>query len=77
MLMVIAMLYEMILASYTLSLTSHQVVAATVLSAVCPFFTLAGQHFFVESPSFRSRLILTAATGLGYGLGTIVALHLF
>lgn len=64
---------ETTFAAYTLYLTSRQIPMAVLFSVLTPFFSLAGQHWFVEAPTLKRRLILTGATALGYGVGTVLA----
>ncbi len=68
---------EILIAIYTLALTQHQVVIAVVFSGLTPFLFLIATHFFVEANTFRKRVLFTAMTGLGYSVGTWVALLLF
>lgn len=70
-------LYEVVTDFFILSLTSRQTIPAIIFSILCPFLTLASYHWFVETNNFKERVILTAATGCGYGIGTFVVLLIF
>lgn len=72
-----AVVYEITVSLYTLSLASHQITFAILFSALCPFLSFLSYHWLVETNNLKERIVLTVGTALGYGLGTWLALLIF
>jgi len=71
---------ELTVAAYTVSLTRHKILRASILSLICPFWVMLDWHLFIgaqmQEQALLRQLLLTLGTGLGYASATATVMKL-
>ena len=67
---------DLCMATWTYALAHHLIILCVTTTALCPFLGLLGVAFFVDAKSWIERLLVAAATSIGYTVATSATLAL-